>query len=157
MKRHAIFFLVGGAHLVLLFGPAVSRAEYPLDEASKRLVYCIDVYAYAAHWKVINKDPAAARDMARQFSRATVGLFSLHYDGDRVANDRIAAFKAEAGKAKPYLDAHPSEVVPAIDSCTVDTNRIYQTRVDSRSKMFGKSLDELIDEMAAKQLRSLGL
>jgi hypothetical protein len=111
MRRYVKVILVGAANLVLLFGPAVSRAEYPLDEASKRLVYCIDVHAYAAHWKVFNQDPAAARAMARQFSRAR----------------------------------------------TVDTDRIYQTRIDSKSIMFGKSLEELIEEMAAKQLRSLGL
>ncbi len=96
--------VIGCAALGLLFfGPAICRADFELDHTSQRLAYCGDVYSYAAQRFLLQNNPGAARTMILQFSRATVGLFSLHYKEGSIAGERVAAFKAEGRKTFPGL------------------------------------------------------
>lgn len=137
--------------------PLSCRAEYPLDNTSKRLAFCASVFAYAANWFLFQNNEGAAKVMVFQSSRATIGLMSMHYRNGDVPDDRVAAFKAEGTKAKPYLDANPSKQLETIDSCVAITNDVATQQSSKGVKMWGKTFSELVDETSASGRVALGI
>ena len=145
------------AAAVIIALPLACRAEYPLDNTSKHLAFCSGVFAYAANWFLIENNEGAAKVMVFQSSRATAGLFSTHYENGRVPGDRVAAFKTEVSRAKPYMDANPSKHLETIDSCVAVTNAVVTQQSSRGVRMWGKTFTEFVDDLAAGSRATLGI
>ena len=143
--------------VVALALPLACRAEYPLDKTSRNLAFCGAVFFYAANWFLLQNNEGAAKVMVFQGSRATAGFMSMHYDNGRVPGDRVAAFKAEQSRAKPYLDANQTKLAETIDSCVAVTNNVVTQQSSRGIKMWGKTFSELVDETSASGRATLGI
>ena len=75
--------------LLILLHPLVVYAVDKLDTTSKEMARCVNVFAYAANWLLLQDNEGAAKLMLLQQSRATVSLFSLHYEDGRIVPGRI--------------------------------------------------------------------
>ena len=142
---------------ILLSLPLTVNATYVLDETSRRLAYCGDVFAYAANWFLIQNNEGAAKVMLSQQARATVTLFTMHYESGKVSGERVAAFRNEGRRAKPFLDANPSKLTETVDACVATTNKFAAIQSRRKIKMWGKDFYEIVEEMAMKSRVALGI
>ena len=106
---------------------------------------------------MMQNNEGAAKVMLFHHARTTITLFSMHYVNARIPGEKIEAFKIEAEKAKPFLDANPTKLLKTIDDCFAISNEYATKQSRKNIKMEGKNFDDLVEEMAAKGRASLGI
>lgn len=128
-----------------------------MTKEEKELAYCSDVLAYGVNWFMLNNNQGAANLLVFHYARATAALLASHYENEKIAGEYLSQFDAVGRQAKPYLDANQDQVIPLIDSC-VATSKQHATIQSSRDiKMWGKTWDEVVEELGAKIREQLGL
>jgi hypothetical protein len=153
----ALRYSLALAVFVLLSLTQPATADFVIDDESKRLAFCGHTFAYAANAFLLQNNEGAAKVMLLQQARAQTSLFSLHYLSGKIAGDRVAAFKTEGRKAKPFFDAYPSRLTEEVDDCVTFTNIIASQQSKKNIQMWGKSFYQLVEELAAKGRGSLGI
>jgi len=129
--------------------------DFVLDETSRELAYCVDVFAYATNYSLINNNEGAAKVMVFQQARATVAVMFMNIVNDRVPADRMKAITLAGRGAKPYLDANPEKLGGLIDGCTSITTDA--ARLQRNSRLWGKDFYQAVEEIAARLRAAIGL
>jgi len=132
-------------------------ADLVLDDDSKKLVMCMNTFAYAANVFLLQDKEGAAKSMILQQSRSQALLFSKHYIDGRIPSEAVGAFNQEGSKVKNYLDKNPTKIIVGVDGCVLFVNKFEARNEKHNIKMWGKSIDELTIYGAEKGRQAIGL
>lgn len=154
-QRSALALLFAVIGLIPISAYSNPQSDFVLDETSRELAYCGDVFAYAINYFLINNNEGASKVMVFQQARATVAVMFMNVVNDRVPAERMKAISLAGRGAKPYLDANPEKLGLLIDGCTSITTDA--ARLQRGSKLWGKDFYQAVEDVAAQLRAALGL
>ena len=146
-------FLVCKAGLAL----ASTAIAQSLDAQARRFAECEFIYAYTAQIFQLRNNNGAAVATARRSSIVTTANMMLSVEGDSVPAWKVKAFTEMRPAIKRQLDSGKVDAIVAAGQCDIDAlSAAARIRLQNQ-KLWGKTFDELQQNLFEHLRLSLGL
>jgi hypothetical protein len=132
-------------------------SEITLTSAGKTLGYCDFMYMYMAQLQQLKNNEGAAKAYLNRSAMMSVAFFMTEETNGSVSGEKIKAARTPALIKKNSIDNNPELIIKEIKTCDAEGIKLVTEVRGGNKKLWGKTFDQLHDDLFRKNMDALGL